>query len=238
MEGSGRLVFVADLDSPVLDDDDRHHLARVLRLRVGEALRAGDGAGRWRPCRLGPEGVLEPRGEVVDEPAPTPALPGAVALTKGARPELAVQKLTELGIDRIVPVVAARSVARWEAERGDRHVLRLRRVAREAAMQSLRPRVPEVTPVRDFAEASALPGAALAQPGGGPPTPATRAVLVGPEGGWSDEELGCGLPRLGLGSGVLRAETAAIAAGVLLGALRQGLVAPVLGAEPPGESTA
>ncbi len=236
MSGSARLVFVADLEAPALDDDDRHHLARVLRVREGEVLRAGDGAGRWRPCRLGPGGVLEPSGEVVEVEAPSPVLTIGIALTKGARPELAVQKLTELGIDRILPLVAARSIARWQGERAERHLVRLRRVAREAAMQSQRLHLPQVSPVYDLPEAASLPGAVLAHPGGDPPSLATTVVLVGPEGGWSDEELAMGLPRVGLGPGVLRAETAAMAAGTLLGALRHGMVAEVAPAERPGEA--
>ena len=218
-------MFVADLETPALDEDDRHHLARVLRVRRGEALQVGDGAGRWRPCRFATGGVLEPCGEVVEVEAPAPALTVGIALTKGARPELAVQKLTEVGIDRMVPFVAARSVARWEGERAERHLARLRRVAREAAMQSRRLHLPEVSLVCDLAEAAALVGATLAHPGAGPPSATTSVVLVGPEGGWADEELALGLPRVGLATGVLRAETAAIAAGVLLSALRDGVVA-------------
>ncbi len=229
MTGSARLVFVDDLEAPALDDDDRHHVGRVLRARRGEALQVGDGAGRWRLCRLGPAGALESCGEVVEVKAPAPALTVGIALTKGARPELAVQKLTEVGIDRIVPFVAARSVARWEGERAERHLVRLRRVAREAAMQSRRLHLPEVSPVCDLAEVAALAGAVLADRGGAPPSPTTTVVLVGPEGGWADEELAMGLPRLGLAVGVLRAETAAIAAGVLLGALRDAVVAPAPG---------
>lgn len=228
MGRAGRLVFVADLQAPVLDAADRHHLARVLRLGAGETVRAGDGAGRWRPCRLNGGGLLEPCGDVVQARVPGPPLAVGIALTKGARPELAVQKLTELGIDRIVLVVAARSVARWDGERAERHLVRLRRVAREAALQSQRLHLPEISPVCDFDQVAAQAGTALAQPGGGPLTLTTTMVLVGPEGGWADEELASGLPRIGLGDGVLRSETAAVAAGALLSALRQGLVVPAV----------
>ncbi len=243
MTGVGGLVFVADLEAPVLDDDDRHHLARVLRVRPGELVSAGDGAGRSRPCRWSGGGVLEACGEVVAAEAPTPSLTVCMALTKGARPELAVQKLTELGVDRIVPLLAARSVARWQGERAEHHLSRLRRVARQAAMQSRRAYLPEISPVCDFALAAALPGATLAQAGGGPPTAGTTVVLIGPEGGWADEELSRGLPLVGLGPGVLRAETAAIAVGVLLSGLRHGLVTasagPGTAAEGrPGDATA
>lgn len=219
-------VFVADLDRPELDEGDRHHLVHVLRLRSGDVVTAADGAGRWCPCHLGPGGGLERSGDVVATDAPSPALTVAIALTKGNRPELAVQKLTELGIDRMVPFLAARSVVRWDGDRADRHLRRLRRVAREAAMQSRRTHLPEVSDLTDFEGAAGLPGAALACPGGAPPTLGLPVVLVGPEGGWSDEEGSRGLPEVGLGPQVLRAETAAIAGATLLTGLRDGLVAP------------
>jgi 16S rRNA (uracil1498-N3)-methyltransferase len=218
------LVFVADLAAPALDDADRHHLERVLRLRRGDAIEAADGEGGHRPCRLTAGAALEPAGDVVQDPRPTPVLTLAFALTKGARPELAVQKLTELGVDRIVPFAAARSVARWDGDRAARHVERLRRVAREAAMQAHRPRLPVVDELRTFAEVAAWPGAALADLGGEGPTLAHATVLVGPEGGWSAEERAAGLPAVGLGPHVLRAETAAVAAGAALCLLRAGLV--------------
>jgi 16S rRNA (uracil1498-N3)-methyltransferase len=217
-------VFVADVAAPVLDDDDRHHLERVLRVRVGEEVTVADGRGGWRTCAFAVGGGLEPTGEVEQRPAPAPPITVAFALTKGEKPETAVQKLTELGVDRIVPFAAARSVARWDGERAERHLARLRKVAREAAMQCRRAHLPVVDDVVDFAVAAALPGACLADAGGAPPSLDRPVVLVGPEGGWSDEERAAGLPTVGLGTFVLRAETAASAAGALLGALRAGLV--------------
>ncbi|MBW3547185.1 MAG: 16S rRNA (uracil(1498)-N(3))-methyltransferase [Actinobacteria bacterium] len=219
-------VFVADLERPELEEGDRHHLAQVLRLRPGELVTAADGAGRWCPCQVAAGGRLERSGDVVVTSAPRPALTVAIALTKGNRPELAVQKLTELGIDRVVPFLAARSVVRWDGERADRHLRRLRRVAREAAMQCRRAHLPEVTDLTDFDAAAGRPGAALACLGGQPPTLHQPTVLVGPEGGWSDEERSRGLPEVGIGPHILRAETAAIAVATLLGGLRAGLVAP------------
>ena len=217
-------AFVADVAAPVLDVDDRHHLARVLRLRAGEEITVSDGRGGWRACTWTEGGVLVPIGEPEHRPAPAPAITVAFALTKGDKPETAVQKLTEVGVDRIIPFTAGRSVARWEGERADRHVTRLRKVAREAAMQSRRAHLPVVDAVTDFATVAALPGAVLADAGGGPPSLERPVILVGPEGGWTEEERGVGLPAVGLGSNVLRAETAAIVAGGLLAALRAGLV--------------
>lgn len=224
--GAAAHVFVADLERPHLDEGDRRHLTQVLRLRPGELVTAADGTGRWRRCRVGPGGRLEVVGDVEVAAAPRPALTVAIALTKGNRPELAVQKLTELGIDRVVPFLAARSVARWDGERVDRHLRRLRRVAREASMQCRRAYLPEVTDLTDFDGAAGLPGAALTRLGGEPPTLDRPTLLVGPEGGWSDEERSRALPEVGLGPHVLRAETAAIAAATLLSALRCGVAAP------------
>ncbi|HVM55395.1 MAG TPA: RsmE family RNA methyltransferase [Acidimicrobiales bacterium] len=223
---SGPWVFVDDVEAPSLSGDDRHHLERVLRVRVGDPVVVSDGAGRWRPGALGSAGVVEPAGEVEHEAPPQPPITVAFALTKGERPELAVQKLTELGVDEIVPFTAARSVVRWDDQRAAANAERLRRVAREASMQSRRAWLPAVADVSSFATAVALPGAVLADRGGRPPSLSRPTVLVGPEGGWTDEERACGLASVGLGEQVLRAETAAIAAGALLAALRARLVRP------------
>lgn len=219
-------LFVADVESPHLDEDDRHHVMTVLRLRSGEPLTVSDGDGRWRACRFSPEGDIEPAGEIVVVEAPQPPLSVGIALTKGSRPELAVQKLTELGIERIIPFVGARSVVRWEGPRAEHHLRRLRRVAREASMQSGRVRLPVVEDLTVFADVAGRPGVALTQMGGEAPTLAHPSLLVGPEGGWADEELALGLPQVGLGSLVLRAETAAITIASLVVGLRLGLVRP------------
>ena len=92
----GPHVLVESVEVPVIADDDRHHLGRVLRLRDGDSMTVGDGAGRWRPCRWGP--TVEPTGEIVEVPAPSPRLGVAFALIKGGRPELVVQKLVDLGL--------------------------------------------------------------------------------------------------------------------------------------------
>ena len=223
MRSSSAHVFVADLDAPELDPDDRHHLARVLRLRAGETVSASDGRGGWRPCTWTGDGGLALAGEIERLPRPEPTVTVAFAPVKGDRPEWVVQKLTEVGVDCIVPLSCARSVVRWEGERAVRNVERLRRVAREAAMQSRRVWLPEVADVAPFAEVADRPEAAVAEPGGEPPSLARPLVLVGPEGGWAPEELAVEAPRVGLGGTVLRAETAAMAAGVLLCALRSGV---------------
>jgi 16S rRNA (uracil1498-N3)-methyltransferase len=234
-------VFVADCAHPELAPDDAHHLARVLRLRAGEEVIVSDGAGQWARTQWvgGETATLAPvhdqpgpggDGGVCHEDAPSPALTVAFAPTKGERPEWVVQKLTELGIDRIVPLVSERSVVRWDGVRGQAAVARLRRVAREASGQCRRVWLPEITEVTRFTDLERLadPGAVvLAQLSGNRPGLAHTVVAVGPEGGWSGPELEAGLPTVGFGLSVLRAETAAVTAGALMVSLRTGTVAPV-----------
>ena len=215
-------VFVDDLESPALEDDDAHHLGRVLRLRDGEVVTACDGAGRWRACRF-VRGSLDVDGDVVCVPSPAFAVSVAFAIPKGDRPELIVQKLTEVGADVVVPMTTARTVVRWDAERAQRNVERLRRVAREAAMQSRRVRLPLVDVLHEFGTVVSRPGAVLAAPGGAPMPldgGAPALVLIGPEGGWTEAELVAAPATVNLGEQVLRAETAAIVACTLLVAAR------------------
>ena len=221
-DGSGGPhAFVESLDVPALSDADRHHLERVVRLRPGDPMTVGDGAGRWRPVRFGPD--LEPDGAIVTVPRPTPTLSVGFALVKGERPEWVTQKLTELGIDVIVPFVAARSVVRWDARKAATNHERLARIAREASMQCRRAWLPTVEPLGTIADLVARAGAVLAQGGGPPLSSDARLVLIGPEGGWSPDELAAAPATAGLGVHVLRAETAVVAAGTLLAAGRAGL---------------
>lgn len=215
----GPHVLVVDVDDPELVAADRHHLERVLRIRDGAPLTVGDGAGRWRACIFGPE--VEPVGEVLSVPRPSPTLTVGFALIKGGRPELVVQKLTELGIERMVMFVAGRSVVQWDAAKAAKNHERLRRIAREAVMQSRRAWMPEVLPLASFAEV-AVDGAALADPSGRPVGELDHTVLIGPEGGWTDAESATVLDRVVLADHILRAETAAIAAATLMVARRRG----------------
>ena len=217
------LVFVATLERPTLDDADAHHLGRVLRLRAGDVLTAADGAGRWRECTYRATAQLEISGEVFEEPVPEPPITIAFALTKADKPELVVQKLTELGVDRVVAFRAARSIVLWDDAKAARNVERWRAVAREAAMQSRRSRLPIIEPISTFAEVAGRPGAALAAAGGAPPGLHLPTVLVGPEGGWAPEEEATRLPRVAFGDHVLRAETAAITACSVVTAIRSRL---------------
>ena len=224
-------VFVDDLDAPVLSDDDRAHLLRSLRLRDGEPVTVSDGRGGRRPCRFGAaDAAVIPHGDVERVPAPAPSVAVAFAIPKGDRLEWAVQKLTEAGADRIVLLHTDRSVVRWDGDddRAARRLDRLRRIAREAAMQSRRVWLPDVDGPVPLGDALTWPGVCVADAGGGPPSLASPTVLVGPEGGWSEDERAAvasgGFPRVAFGAHVLRVETAAVAAAVLLAGLRAGLV--------------
>ena len=240
-------VFVDDPAAPVLTDDDAHHLGRVLRLRAGEEVIASDGRGRWTRTTWRDDAALDlvrdapgvgGDGTVQSERPAAPALTVAFAPVKGERPEWVVQKLTELGIDRIVPLVSERSVVRWSGARGKTTVEKLRRVAREAAAQCRRVWLPEIGDTVRFADLAGLGGegeVVLAQLSGDRPSLRRHVVAVGPEGGWSTGELASGLPTVGFGLSVLRAETAAVTAGALLASLRTGTVAAADEPDEPDE---
>ena len=225
----GPFALVDDVEHPALAPEDRHHLERVLRLRTGAPLVVGDGAGRWRPATFGDP--VAPAGPVESAPQPAPPLAVGFALVKAGKPELVVQKLTELGVDRIVPFRAARSVVQWDADRAGKAVQRLRAVARSAAQQCHRPWLPEVEEVVELSALVTTGDVALADRCGDPPSLDRPFVLVGPEGGWADEELeaadAADVPRVGLGPHILRAETAAVTVGGLLAGLRSAVIAEI-----------
>ncbi len=208
------LVFVASVEQPELDEADEHHLRKALRLRDGDAVGLSDGKGHWRQARLGSDAV-EVDGEVTFESAPTEPLTVGFCPIKGERSEWFVQKLTELNVDRIIPLISDRGVVRWNEQRSAKLAARFRVTVREAAMQSRRVWLPTVEAPMSVGDALALPGAALADPDGRVATSADRTLFVGPEGGWSDNER-AGADLICLPGAVLRAETAAIAAAVVL----------------------
>ena len=217
----GPHVFMDDVEDPVLSADDRHHLSRVLRLRDGDALTVCDAAGRWRPASFGD--LLVVTGDVVEVPPPAREVAVGFALIKSGRPELVVQKLTELGVDRILLLSAERSVVMWDEGKAAVQLHRLTRVVREAGMQSRRVRLPVLEPLRQASVVARDLTVAMAEPGGSGLDGDVGVLLIGPEGGWTEAELG-DRRRVGLGSTVLRAETAAIAAGALMVALRDARV--------------
>lgn len=211
-------VFVDQLDSPALGDDDQHHLGRVLRLRDGESVTASNGRGQWRAC-VWRDGALEVAGEVVASAPPSMRCAVAFTPVKGDRNEWAVQKLTEIGIDEVIILAPTQhSVVRWSD--ADKQLRKLRVVAREAAMQSRRVWLPSVVGLAALHEVCAGDGAAVADPDGVALHAGVSLVVVGPEGGFAEEELPAGVPRVQLGDTILRAETATLVAATLLVARR------------------
>jgi 16S rRNA (uracil1498-N3)-methyltransferase len=211
-----------------LGPEARRYLADVLRLAAGDRVEVFDGrGGRYDAViEAGFESVrLGPRAEAARA---TVELSLVVALAKGEKMDLVVQKATELGAARILPFAAERSVVRLEREKGEERAARWRRIAEEAARQCGRADVPEVRAPADLAAALAAlaPGTRLAvfHPGGAPlarlPAADCIAAVVGPEGGLTDAEVAAceaaGALRTSLGPRVLRAETAAIVALALL----------------------
>ena len=242
MAGAAAHVVVPSVSASLeLAGEDSHHLESVLRLRPGEEVGATDGQGWYVLCVYGGKGRLTAVGEPVFTPRATPALTVGFVPVKGDKPEWTVQKLAELGVDRIVVLRSDRSVVRWDGDRAEGHLGRLRRVVRGAVMQSRQvwmPVVEGVTPVKSAVgpavgsvsgggSASGGGGVGVADMGGGPLPADVHTVVVGPEGGWSAEEREAfavsGAAVVSLGPTVLRAETAAVAAGVLLTARRAGL---------------
>jgi 16S rRNA (uracil1498-N3)-methyltransferase len=136
----------------------------------------------------------------------------ATAIPKGDRFDWLVQKVTELGVDRLVLLHAERSVVRWKPDRVARHLERARRVADEALRQSRR--VWRLQIDGPFGAGEVLGEYAVAEPGGRPIGVGDVSVAIGPEGGWSAAELAVAGDRVGLGPTILRTETAVIAASV------------------------
>lgn len=211
-------LVLGDPEAPSVDAAADHHLRRVLRLRDGATVAVTDGAGAWRPCRLA-AGDVEPDGDVQHDRRPDEPITIAVAVPKGERAEWMVQKCTEIGVDRLVLLHAERSVVRWDDDRAARHVERLRRVAAVAAMQSRRVWLPELSGPQSAA--AVLPTAVVAEPGGRSLAASDTSVAIGPEGGWSPDELATATDTVSLGPNILRVETAAVVATALLVAVRR-----------------
>jgi 16S rRNA (uracil1498-N3)-methyltransferase len=231
-------LFLADdlrADRVVLTGPEGRHAATVRRLRVGEAVDLADGRGHRASCAVVAVGRDEVELDVLArtaEPAPALRLVLVQALAKGERGELAVELATEVGIDEVVPWQAARCVVRWDGDRGTKALARWRSTAREAAKQSRRAWLPEVAdPVATaellrrltascalvLHEAATTPLATVALPSSG-----EVVLVVGPEGGLTDEELAgfaqAGASVVRLGPSVLRTSTAGAAAAAVVSA--------------------
>ena len=210
-------VFVRSLEIPSLSTDDQHHLLKVLRVKSTDQITVSDGVGSWITATISKDGDVRATSELHVVERPKWALSIAFAPVKGEKPELIVQKLTELGIDEIIPLApTARSVVRWDTAKAEKQTGRLQRVANEAAMQSRRVWLPVVQPVTQLADLVLRTDVAFAEPGGVEVSAVHRTIVVGPEGGFTPDELGDSVGRVSLGESVLRAETAAIVAGALM----------------------
>ena len=220
-------------DTIEIAGEDAHHIARVLRMKPGETLTVCDGAGADYRCTLtgtdGGRALCHVEARTPSRGEPNVRLTLYMALPKGDKMDLIVQKAVELGAFRVVPYAAARSVSRPDAKALQKKTARWRKIAREAAQQSGRGRVPEVADCLSFAEAVRLAGqselplllyeneqenslraALTAHPF------AEAALMVGPEGGFAGEEVqaacAAGLASVSLGPRILRCETAPLAA--------------------------
>ena len=216
-------AFVIDINAPFLNDDDFHHLAKVLRLRSGESVSVSDGRGSWRICTYEMSAALAIDDSVVHIETNLRSLTVAFSVTKNDKPDLVIQKLTELGIDHIVPIITERSIVRWDSDKGAKNQARWQKIAREAAMQSrsvFLPTIHEVYPsIEKFVDTYG-PNIAVADPEGGALTTNISTLVIGPEGGFTHQEMDLMPQRVSLPGGILRAETAAVAAGVMLSHMR------------------
>ncbi|ANH40201.1 Ribosomal RNA small subunit methyltransferase E [Nocardioides dokdonensis FR1436] len=213
-----------------VEGDEAHHAVAVRRLRVGEQVVLTDGRGvsvRGEVTSTGKRVFVVEALDVETAPEPAPSVTVVQALPKGDRGELAVEVLTEVGVARIVPWAASRSVAVWKGERAAKSVARWRSTAREAAKQARRAWHPEVDPMASTAEVVALlAGADLAVVLHEDATDSLAdllvpaeghlVVVVGPEGGIAPDELtafvAAGARSVRLGAEVLRTSTAGLAA--------------------------
>jgi 16S rRNA (uracil1498-N3)-methyltransferase len=217
LRSSAAHVFVPSFDAPSLDEHDDHHLRRALRLRPGSSLSVSDGLGRWAPGELTVSG-LRLTGEPQEGVEPFGTV--ACAVPKGDRVDFLAQKLTELNVAAIYFVEFDRSVVRWTTDRAGRQLERLRRIAREACMQSRRCTFPVIDRL-DLSDPLLVgPNVAVADLDGSPPVDTERldTVVIGPEGGFVDAELVRWQNRVRLADTVLRTETAAVVAATVLAA--------------------
>ncbi len=215
--------------SHVIEGSAANHVARVLRLREGDALTLFDGRGGEYDARITgfrKDAVqIEVREHRAVERESALDLTLAQGVSRGERMDWVVQKATELGVRRIVPVLTERSVVRLDERQSERKLQHWRGIAIAACEQSGRNRVPEVAPPSNFFEAIRGSDAQMTRLLLSPsaslrardlPRPTAITLLIGPEGGLTDNEdeaaLRAGFKPVQLGPRILRTETAAIAA--------------------------
>jgi 16S rRNA (uracil1498-N3)-methyltransferase len=216
-------------DAVAVEGDEAHHAVAVRRLRSGERVVLTDGRGT-RAVATVSETAKRHLTAIVDgvetEPEPQPSFTVVQALPKGDRGELAVEMLTEVGVTTVVPWSAARSVTVWRGERAAKGLARWRTTAREAAKQARRAWFPLVADLATTEDVIALvqdatvalvlhEQARLSLAAVNLPTAGTIVLVVGPEGGLTDDEVAAfraaGGRAARLGSEVLRTSTAGVA---------------------------
>jgi 16S rRNA (uracil1498-N3)-methyltransferase len=222
---------VHDRTIAITDPRTLHHLLDVLRVTDSDRVECVDGAGRWYAARVARRSKRELQLDIVEqgqEPRSTLAVRLVPALIKPERFDWLIQKTTELGVERISPVITTRSVVRLSGDRTMGRVARWRRIAKEAAQQCGRATVPRIDAPVAFQEAVlqlgsglillatlAVAGRPLREALAERPGVASAAVLIGPEGDFTVEEVALaqryGAVPVSLGRRVLRSETAAIA---------------------------
>lgn len=236
-------LFLADLDSPVVGGsvavtgDEGRHAAIVRRIRKGEVVLVSDGIGnavRGPVTQADVNGLIVEVTEILEQPARPVRFTVVQALAKGDRAERALEMLTELGVDEIVPWPASRSIVKWAPDRVERALARWRSIVRESTKQSRQFRVPRVSPPLTTAELAlriAEPSLTLVLHEGASdrisadalPAEGEVMVIVGPEGGLTEDELATfaeagGRPTL-IADAVLRTSTAGVVALAQLQAL-------------------
>ena len=218
-------------DNVELTGPDGAHVARSLRMREGEILTVCDAAGYDYRCEVTgvqPDRVsLRVMEKELCRAEPSLKVTLFQCLTKGDKMDYIVQKTVELGVDRILPVLSQRSISRPDAKALQKKRERWQKIAREAAMQAGRGKIPAGMPGAGFAQAvqhfSQFPVAAVCYEGGGEPMapllkppPDRAALFIGPEGGIAPEEIDAlkeaGGKVVTLGPRILRTETAPLAA--------------------------
>lgn len=223
-------VLAAPGQRLALTGDEGRHAAVVRRIAAGEMILIADGLGaavRGPVVEVDKLGLVIEVAEQLRTPAGSVRYVAVQALAKGDRSELAIEMLTELGIEEIIPWQSARAIVRWSGDRAEKSQARWQACAREATKQSRRFRVPLVRPVHSTKQVAALVGQAelalvLHEDAALPlnqvpvPTSGTVMIVIGPEGGITPEELEtlseAGAQTVLISDGVLRTSTAGVVA--------------------------